>query len=150
MYERVVICKDEGFYREWGAEHAYCHVCGISESQARRIWWPGLSSHHIVKAGRSHEACNLLRLCDLHHRLAEGAQVREGGELLPKLTLAICLTVKMIRDPGAWNPERLTQLFRRNLPDLEPIPPVFESEYRMRRWRDTQFFFHLVERKEGV
>lgn len=115
-------CKDEEAYKAWGAVRARCAACGKSGRQA----WPGLTTHHIVKPGRSHDPCNLLRLCGRCHDLAEVLDVRgPDGELLPKLTMAICLTIKMRADPGEYDAGRLEELYGKRLPDPEPIPALF-------------------------
>jgi hypothetical protein len=93
---------------EFAATHAYCQACGAD--------YRPLQIHHILggRAGRSDEACNLLRLCSHPcHLLAEGLDVTDDSDdgllrhegrviglvafprLLPKLTLAIQLTLKI-------------------------------------------------------
>ena len=119
---KVKANKDEDAYKEWGAVRTRCAACNRTARQA----WPGLTTHHIVKAGRSHDPCNLLRLCQRCHDLAEVLDVRgEDGELLPKLTLTICLTLKMRADPQEYDAARLEELYRKPLPDPEPIPFIF-------------------------
>jgi hypothetical protein len=74
-----------------------------------------------------------LRVCQRCHDLAELKPIRgEDGLLMPKLPLGVCLTVKKVREPSEWNPERLTELYHRNLPDLLPIPHVFAVAYSNR------------------
>ncbi len=134
------VCKDENFYFEWRLRHKYCQVCGVNRSQALFRDCAPLSCHHVVKPGRSHEATNLLMLCNTCHTLAELQAVRRGGILLPKLPLAVCLTVKRLREPHEFDPARLAELFGRNLPDPEPIPAVFEADFRRRRPGDRSLF----------
>jgi hypothetical protein len=133
-YERVVPVHDAAFYREWAKGHDCCMVCGRPGSVAAHDI-ARLTNHHIVKFRRSDEACNLLRVCDRDHRLCEMHTVRDPvtGAELPKLILPVVLTVKRLRDPGAWDPERLAKLFGRALPDPEPIPEIFLAEWR--QWR---------------
>jgi hypothetical protein len=126
----------DSFYREWAINHPYCMACGDGEPP-----WPGLSTHHLVKSGRSHEAANLLRLCGVCHDLAEGGRVREGGELLPQLTLAVCLTLKMVRDGEAWDAKRLRQLRGMNLPVPAEVPAAVERMYRGNRPFDRGRFY---------
>lgn len=119
---KVGFVKDPAFYAAWAQAHRKCHACGIPTSKAKSMRWPGLSTHHIIKPGRSDEACNLLRLCQRDHDLAEGRSIRVNGNLLPKLSIGICLSLKKECSPGEWDPERLAWLFGKSLPDLEPIP----------------------------
>ncbi len=117
----------ERFYRQWSFWHDYCQCCGVS---AHRASWPGLSTHHIVKFGRVHAACNLLRLCHRCHSLAEGLTVRDrDGNPYPKLTLGICLWLKGADEPEDFDLDHLSELYGRNLPDLEPVPWCFEREW---------------------
>jgi len=128
----------EQFYKDWSASHYFCFACGVPCGRAA---WPGLSTHHLIKQGRSHEACNFLRLCHQCHRLAEGDQIRQNGLLLPKLPLSVCLTVKRFRDPDVWWPERLAQLYLKPLPELEPLPWFFEDQFRKWQKRNPALFF---------
>ena len=82
----------------------------------------GLTVHHCVKWRRADEATNLLMLCMQCHDLAEGRNIRVDGVLLPKLTLGVCLAIKKFREPDEYDEARLTELFGRRLPDLEPLP----------------------------
>lgn len=129
---------DANFYTRWNRRHDFCAACGRSGT------YGNLTSHHIVKQGRSDEACNLLRVC-LHpcHDLAEGLDVRGDrkfvwlgeppdmrcemvkGDLLPKITLAVALSMKRLADPKEYNAERLQELRGCRLPDPEPIPDHF-------------------------
>jgi len=121
--------KDEEFYHRWGLDHPFCGCCGRQD---------GLSTHHIVKQGRAHEACNLLRLCQHPcHDLAEGLDVPYVGSsedrLLPKLTIGVCLTLKWINDPAEYDAARLQELRGCRLPDPEPIPAAFATRLRWYR-----------------
>jgi hypothetical protein len=111
-------------------EHDRCAACGIPGLNALSDRWPpGLQTHHIIKPGRSDEPCNLLRLCERCHRLAEGERVPRGRALYwPTLPLAVCLALKLAADPEEWNPERLAVLAHRTLPELAPIPAAFLEE----------------------
>lgn len=140
-YQRVRPVKDAVFYRAWALAHPFCQCCGVPEAAAPNA--PGcggisLSTHHIVKFKRSDEACNLLRLCQRCHDLAEMRSVRVKGELLPLLYLSVVLTIKRVRDPDAWDPARLEILFGRPLPDPDPVPAFAEESYR--RWRPSPFY----------
>jgi hypothetical protein len=127
--------RDPVLYARYAARHNYCQACGIPCVQAVRQRWPGLSRHHLVKAGRSDEDCNLLVLCQRCHDLAEGLRIRVAGALLPNLPLAVCLAIKQVRDPAAFDAVRLAVLRGRPLPDPLPIPAFIETEYR--QWRPT-------------
>ncbi len=132
-------CKDEAFYTAWGRAHWYCAACGRTE---------GLSTHHIIKQGRAHEDCNLLRLC-LHpcHDLAEGLTVAGDEEwkhgpngrkwkvryLMPKITIGIALSMKLRCDPAEVDMDRLQQLRGSRLPDPEPIPAYFVRQFAANR-----------------
>jgi hypothetical protein len=61
--------KDQEVRRQWAAGHDCCQVCRIDEHKARWVYITGLQTHHIIKAGRSHEACNLLRVCEQRHQV---------------------------------------------------------------------------------
>ncbi len=129
--------KDEEFYTAWGLAHWFCAACGRTE---------GLSTHHIIKQGRAHEACNLLRLC-LHpcHDLAEVLDVPDAfptfgvrviasaGRLLPKITIGVALSMKLRCDPAEVDMDRLQQLRGSRLPDPEPIPAYFVRQFAANR-----------------
>ncbi len=129
--------KDPGAVRQWADRHDYCQVCGIEEHKARWVYITGLQTHHIIKAGRSDEACNLLRVCERCHRIIEGESVPdENGGHWPPLTLAHVLHCKQEHDPQQYDPDRLTVLWRNRprsldfdpLPPPEPLPEVYITE----------------------
>lgn len=123
------------FYERWSACHNRCQVCGVSAAFARHNRWPGLSTHHIVKAGRFHEATNLIRLCQRCHDLAEGLDTPvwlPTKFYYPKLTLPHILWVKRDRDPDDFDPSRLAQILMRPLPEPQEPPGVFRAEYALR------------------
>jgi hypothetical protein len=136
--------KDEDFYREWclAAGRQFCYACGVSGAEAAARW-PGLSTHHVVKAGRAHEATNLIRLCDWCHGAAEGqprrvlwqSRAARDRYLWPCLSLAHCLWLKREREPAEYDPARLAQLLLRPLPDPEPPPAVYRAAWALRRGR---------------
>ncbi len=135
--------KDTVFYAEWGRQHTFCAACGRDGPTF------GLQSHHIVKQGRSHEAANLLRLCAWPcHSLAEGLDVRGAstmfedpwlglirvpGDLLPKITLGIALSMKLRCDPAEVDMARLQELRGSRLPDPEEIPLYFVRQFAANR-----------------
>lgn len=126
VHVRVEYCHDEKFYKAWGKAHGHCQCCGYSGSAFGRT----LTSHHIIKPGRSHEACNLLRLCQRCHSLAELLQVRgKDKEVMPKLTIGVCLAIKLTREPEAFDAARLEVLLGQKLPEVGVIPEIFEKEY---------------------
>ncbi len=117
--------------KRWADAHPYCLCCGIP---AERAPWPYCQTHHLVKPGRSDEDCNYLQLCNQCHSLTHGACVRlHNGNVLPVLTLGMQFELKRLRDPSAWNPQRLEQLWARHLPDLETLPLVYRGEFQC--WR---------------
>lgn len=142
IYQRVYPVDDPAMYKQWAVDHPYCMACGVSAREAPfapNCGGIGLSTHHIIKPGRSDEKCNLLRLCKRDHDLAEGMRIRVRGELLPVLTIGVCLTLKKVRDPGDWNPERLTELFRQTLPEMEAIPDVIQADWKRRHpWEPSE------------
>ena len=145
--KRAKPVKDAKFYAEWNKRHTHCQCCGIPEHHARSLRWPGLSTHHIIKLGRADEAPNLLRLCQRCHDLAENRQIRDPQtrQVLDRLPLAVCLTLKFTREPDQFDAVRLAELYKKNLPEMEPIPAGYELEYR--RWKpfDKQRYFYTVE-----
>lgn len=123
--------KDEARYREFALAHPHCQCCGLHESRS----WPPLSNHHIIKSGRSHDWCNLLRLCGHPcHSLAEGLDVRDEstGLLIPKLTIGVCISIKLECDPDGFDLDRLRTLRGSRVPDPEPVPEFFNILFRMR------------------
>ena len=116
---RPIKCSDTlGAYAK---ANEFCQSCGVPPAlRARQL-------HHIIRFGRSDELCNLLALCwrchDWHHSYA-------------KLSLAQVLSIKKLRDPANWDPERLKELYLKNLPTLEPIPSVLLAEWG--RWRPAE------------
>lgn len=113
------VVKDPVFYRDWAVAHPFCQGCGIG---ARRAPFPGLSTHHLVKPGRSDEPCNLLRLCHRCHERAEGVRVATPERVLPPVLPGVWLNVKRLREPADWDPARLEQLLGHALPRLETVP----------------------------
>ncbi len=129
--------KDPAAVRQWAERHDCCQVCGIDEPKARWVGITGLQTHHIIKAGRSDEPCNLLRVCERCHRIIEGESVPdENGGHWPKLTLAHVLGCKREHDPQEYDPDRLTVLWRNRerspvfdpLPGPEPLPEIYIEE----------------------
>lgn len=133
-WEKANPVKDKAELESFAGVFTRCACCGTTG----KSWSSRLTIHHLVKLGRSHERCNLLRLCwNPCHMLAEGERIRRAdGLLYPKLTLGICLWLKRESDPEFWDPARLTQLRHSALPDLEPVPEVFLVERLANRWTD--------------
>ena len=124
---KTPILKDPVDYDLILQERPWCQACGVSSQSAPFAPHCGgvpLSRHHIVKFKRSDDRTNILVLCHRDHQLAEGASIRDPRTrlLLPRLTLGICLSLKKLRDPREYDEARLTELYGRALPDLEPIP----------------------------
>jgi hypothetical protein len=129
--------RDEEFRKAWSARHDFCQACGLHVSA---MPFPGISTHHLVKAGRSDEGTNLLRLCGQCHSLAELLTVKVGGTTLPTLGWKICCTLKMLREPEEFDCHRLATLARRLTLDLPPIPLAIETLYRQNRpWDQSHF-----------
>lgn len=111
---KVPACKSKAFYTEWNKQHSQCMVCGIRSRLAGWIRWPGLSTHHIVKPGRAHEATNLIRMCHRCHNLAEGQ--RYSGHINGKpfvwerITIPMVLWCKIRSEPEVVNLDRLNEL----------------------------------------
>ena len=129
--------RDPEAVRQWAERHDGCQVCGIDGHKARWEQITGLQTHHIIKAGRSDEPCNLLRVCERCHRVIEGERVPdENGGHWPQLTLAHVLDCKREHDPQQYDPDRLTMLWRNRerardfdpLPRPEPLPAVYIAE----------------------
>lgn len=125
--------KDKKAYDLWGMLHRYCQGCGISAADAALRDGVGLSRHHLVKFKRSDEPTNLLCFCWREHHLAEMGVLYRGQVKLPTLPLAVCLTLKKLRDPDEFDPARLEELYGQCLPDPEPIPDFLLKEWRSRR-----------------
>ncbi len=113
---------------EWGRKRTWCYACGAG-SYGVHV----LTTHEIIggRGGRSQEPCNWLRL-GMHpcHDLATGLSIRGDGKrmgwYLPKLTLAIQLTIKFrAGELSDADLERLAVLHGRALPALAPIPEFF-------------------------
>ena len=120
--------KDPEAVRQWADRHDCCQVCGIDEYRARWVYVTGLQTHHIIKAGRSDEPCNLLRVCERCHRIIEGERVAdEQGGHWPPLTLAHVLGCKQEHDPQEYNPNRLAVLWR-NRPRALAFEPLLMLE----------------------
>jgi hypothetical protein len=143
-YVKSCPVKNPEAVRRWAERHDCCQVCGIDDHKARWIQITGLQTHHIIKAGRSDEPCNLLRVCQRCHRIIEGEAVPyENGGHWPQLTLAHVLGCKLDHDPQEYDPDRLTVLWRNRqrtlsfdpLPRPEPLPTVYVDQ-RM-QWLHT-------------
>lgn len=133
---------DVAFVHEWSARHLFCQACGND--------FRPLQTHHLIggRGGRSDEATNLLRACGHPcHLLCEGLDVPDDRprivssgwtpdtmpRLLPKITLAVALTMKRFADPEEYCPMRLTVLHGRRLPELAAIPDWFVQQWRVNR-----------------
>ena len=127
MANRLLI-RDPSARRIWAASHSWCMACGTSKPDFR-----GFSVHHIIRGnGRSDEPCNYLFLCGECHDLAENHCLVKDGELLPRLTLGACLSLKKEREPEQFDLARCMELAGRTL-ELEPVPEYFATAFRMNR-----------------
>lgn len=138
--------KDEHFYRMWALAHDFCQGCGRSDAQSRRDFGGiPLSTHHFIKQHRAHEACVLLRLCWRDHALAEnerpGAIYFPAGVRPASISIGLCMTLKMAREPEEVDWDRCRQLRGSNLPDFAPVPAWLEEEFRRNRPRDRERWF---------
>lgn len=130
--------KNAAEYAAWGEQHTHCQCCGIEQEHAARARFPGLSTHHITKAGRVHNPTNLIRMCARCHDLAENLDtpvwLTDGTKwYYPKLTTAHVMWLKCDREPREWDEVVMRKLHMRPLPDLEPPPAVFLAEYHARQ-----------------
>lgn len=131
--------RAEEFYRLWAFHHRHCQACGISDHEAKhdRERRPGtLSTHHIIGAsGRSHEACNLLRMCQRCHDLAEQKLIinPRTKEAYQKLSKQDCIAIKFAREPEEFNLARLIELVGYQLDEPTAVPTWIDQEYFRRR-----------------
>jgi len=110
-------------------EQDKCAACHRVRWRTYGAEWFQLQTHHIVKQGRIHERCNLLRLCNRCHRLAELARIRrDDGTCWPTLKLAHCLTLKIESDLAYVDFERLEEIYHKCLPEALPVPEAFIAE----------------------
>lgn len=140
IFEKSNPVKDSGAYTEWNAAHNYCMCCGIQVNQnPYRV----LTTHHIIKSGRSDETCNLLRLCwQPCHMAFEGQSSRIQGLIDPNIrghkpdfvlyramSVGQALWLKKNRDGADWKPERLEVLYHKALPDLVKPFPEYQNDW---------------------
>jgi len=136
MFNKAHVITDPEAREQWamgGDHHDRCAVCW-------RPWclagWLGFDKHHLVHGsnGRSDEPCNLLLLCNDHHRHYHFGGVFDPitGVRLPDLTFAMLLSCKA--ESSEWDAKRLAELYHRRLPDLERLPQYYlEARKRWRR-----------------
>lgn len=129
--------RDEAFRKLWSERHRYCQACGVRADKAA---WPGLSVHHIIKRGRSDEACNLLKLCSNCHAAAETQEVQVAGSAWPLLPWRVCLTLKAVREHTEFHPARLAELASVEGLDMAKIPRRVEEAFRENRPWDKAHF----------
>ncbi len=130
--------KNAELYARWCDDHDFCQCCGIAKELASFMRFPGLSTHHICKAGRVHHPANLIRLCARCHDLAEGLDtpmwLPDGSKWYPpKLRTTHMMWLKRSREPKEYDEAVLRKLHMRPLPELEPVPGVFNIEYLARQ-----------------
>lgn len=130
LYQKSKPVRDAAGRRLWLSGHNRCAVCGIPVwSLFAERWPPILTTHHIIKPGRSDEPCNQLAVCERCHRTIEGERVPRGRALYwPPLPLGVVLAIKREADPEEWNPARLAELYHRALPEWLPIPEAYLQE----------------------
>lgn len=134
LFQKAYPVKNADLYQQYRERYTYCQICGIPDQEAQFYRWPGLSTHHIIKAGRSDELTNLLRLCQFCHDSCHNIINKDiqRNFAWPRFTLGIQLAIKQLRNPEMFCPERLSQLYHKNLPDLEIIPEMVVVEWQ--RW----------------
>lgn len=119
--------------RAWRMKRDWCAACGRTFNE-----FHSATAHHIIggRGGRSDESCNLLALCwDPCHMAAEGYDIRmtekgphlEDGHYIPKITLAVALSMKARSDPDEVDLERLAELNGKPLPDAVEVPEFFNA-----------------------
>lgn len=132
-------CKDQRFYKSWSESRTSCAACGISKVSAEKYRWPGLETHHIVKPGRSHEACNLIRLCRRCHQLAEGNDITGtiGGVeyIWDRLSIENVIWLKLLSEPKDVDLMRLSQLLGRYVEKPVHFDHIVITEKRFRMLR---------------
>ena len=117
------------------AENQRCWCCGWQPNRGQDYIAPDyaapvrLENHHIVGgAGRKHIRENIARLCSICHRVFHGDRIRlESGKLLPEITLAHVMWMKRESDRRYYNPEKLSELSIRRMPDPEPPSNVYQG-----------------------
>ncbi len=135
LFERSKPIKDARGYALWNLRQRHCAACGIPKAVADSRYGFALTTHHIVKSGRSDEPGNLLRLCWRCHQCAENQPQLTAGIVYPILTLANCLWLKRLRNPGEFDIARVRVLLHRNPPDPEEPDAAFAAEYE--KWQKT-------------
>ena len=130
--------EHDEFYAVWALQHTFCQACGVSEHQASQLnGGVPLSTHHIIGgAGRSHEACNLIRLCLFCHDLAEGKRrVDRKGVRREPLDVGEILAIKQAREPQDVDTGRLSELAGQTIDEPTTIPSwLAELYFRNRPW----------------
>lgn len=123
--------EHDEFYALWAFQHSHCQACGVSEHQAVRLnGGVPLSTHHLIGGvGRSHEACNLIRLCLTCHDLAEGKErVDSSGVRRSPLSTGQMLALKLDREPEEFNLARLAELAGHAV-EVEQVPEWLSELY---------------------
>ena len=113
---------DSDFRRRWTMSNQRCLACGI---HGRGTLERHIEAHHLIKWGRSDEACNLAPLCLFCHNAAENLRSVRDGVVQPRLTLAHVLWLKRTFHPKEYNPARLEEL--RGM--ILPIPERPDDHY---------------------
>lgn len=134
---------NQDFYDAWGKRHDSCQCCGIGRELAEFLRFPGLSTHHIAKAGRVHTATNIIRLCQRCHDSAENLStpvwLPDGRKwYYPFLKFPHCHWLKLHREPAEYDAETLTRLRMGILHPPEEPHPVYQAEYLARQGRTTK------------
>ncbi len=138
MFEQSHVITDPEARERWAMEGEHFDMCQVCFRPRERSDWRGLTVHHVIRGanGRSDEPCNLFLVCGRCHDMIHDGQYRDEktGELLPAITLGMVLWAKS--QTGEWEPERLTQLYHRRLPDLEELPDCYKNEQNkwMGKW----------------
>lgn len=117
--------RDSAELRAWKAEQYRCGVC----HRPRHLGGVAPHSfHHIVK--RSHRLCsepfNLILLCWACHARAEGETVVVGNQRWGPISMGQIIYAKMRE--GFYDWPALQGIYRRLLPDPEPLPAAIQQE----------------------
>ena len=119
--------QERAMYEQFMDEFPTCMRCGWQPGVGYRGWMiHRLENAHILGGvSRTHHRSNLVRLCSGCHR-TERETIRVEGKVLPMLTLAGKLWLKMTHDPEWYDVEYLVSISIKNtMPEPVEPPPLF-------------------------
>lgn len=121
---------DRAARQAWALTKDRCQCCGHDFS----AWGRWRTVHHICRFRRTEIPTNWLCLCwSPCHQAAELLQIVHDGKRVTKLTLPLCLTLKMRADPSEYDAKVLTRIYGQRLPKPMVITEELEKEWRARR-----------------